>query len=232
MRHPLTYPQTLPCFPIVLRFRLTPDFRAMQHPLRSHRDTSGSGGNEAAASRTEADGFDDELLTQRFYDELHQIALRVFANERVGHTLQPTAVVNEACMRMMAGGLPDVPREQRLALAGRVLKQVLIDHARARHALKRGGEINEGLRLELEADILADQHSQVDFDAVRTALDRLRHLSERQAEVVTLRLFSGLTMDQVATVLGVSKRSAEGDWTVARAWLRRELGAALGVLEA
>lgn len=172
------------------------------------------------------------MVTQRFYDELHQIALRVFANERVGHTLQPTAVVNEACMRIMAGGLPDVSREQRLALAGRVLKQVLIDHARARQALKRGGEARElegAVRLDLEADVLAEHHTQVDFDAVHVAIDRLRQLSERQAEVVTLRLFSGLTMEQVATVLGVSKRSAEGDWTVARAWLRRELGDALGV---
>ena len=165
-------------------------------------------------------------VTRRFYDELRTIADRVFSSERAGHTLQPTAVVNEACMRIMAGGLPDVPREQQLALAARVLKQVLIDHARSRHAHKRGGA---AVRLDLDRDVLADEHTQIDFDAVHRALERLRQLSERQAEVVTLRMFGGLTMEQTATVLGVSKRTAEGEWTVARAWLRRELaGAAAG----
>jgi RNA polymerase sigma factor (TIGR02999 family) len=162
-------------------------------------------------------------MTRRFYEELRTIADRVFASERSGHTLQPTAVVNEACMRIMACGLPDVPREQQLALAGRVLKQVLIDHARSRNAEKRGGS---AVKLDLDRDVLADSHTQIDFQAVQGALERLRALSERQAEVVTLRVFGGLTMDQAATVLGVSKRTAEGEWTVARAWLRRELAAA------
>jgi RNA polymerase sigma-70 factor, ECF subfamily len=159
-------------------------------------------------------------VTERFYAELHQIAQRLFASERAGHTLQPTAVVNEACMRIVAGGLPDVPHEQRLALAGRVLKQVLVDHARSRGAAKRGGA---ALRLDLERDVLADTVTHVDFDRVQRAIERLRELSERQAEVVTLRMFGGLTMEQIATVLAASKRTVEGEWTVARAWLRREL---------
>jgi len=166
-------------------------------------------------------------VTERFYAELRHIADRVCAAERRNHTLQPTAVVNEACMRLMSGGLPDVPREQKLALAGRVLKQVLIDHARARNADKRGGGANP-MQLEIDRDVLAADATLVEFEQIHVALERLRALSPRQAEVVTLRIFSGMTMDQVATVLGVSKRAAEGDWTVARAWLRRELGAALG----
>ena len=89
-----------------------------------------------------------------------------------------------------------------------------------RNAEKRGGA---ALRLDLDRDVLEDSQTQVDFDAVHRALERLRQLSERQAEVVTLRVFAGLSMEQTATVLGVSKRTAEGDWTVARAWLRREL---------
>lgn len=165
----------------------------------------------------------DDALTEHFYAELREIAHRVFAAERSQHTLQPTAVVNEACLRMMAGGMPDLPREDRLAIAGRVLKQVLIDHARGRDAQKRGGPEAAALRLDLDRDMLADDATQIDFDRVHGALERLRELSPRQAEVVTLRIFSGMTMEQVATVLGVSKRSAEGDWTVARAWLRREL---------
>lgn len=161
-------------------------------------------------------------VTQRFYTELHDIARRLFANERSGHTLQPTAIVNEACIRLVAGGLPGIPREQRLALAGRVLKQVLVDHARAHGAAKRGGD---AIRLNLDHDILTDEPTQVDFERVRSALERLRSFSERQAEVVTLRMFSGLTMAQIATVLGTSKRTVEGEWTFARAWLRRELSA-------
>ena len=153
------------------------------------------------------------------------VAARIFASERTGHTMQPTAVVNEACMRIMAHGLPDVPREERLALAGRVLRQVLIDHARARDAEKRGGG---AVCLTLDRDVLAEHETIVDLESVHDALERLRRLSERQAEVVTLRIFGGLTMEQIATVRGVSKRTAEGDWAVARAWLRRELAPDLG----
>ncbi len=172
-------------------------------------------------------------VTENFYAELRRIAERIFASERGNHTLQPTAVVNEACLRLMAGGLPAIPRAEQLAIAGRVLRQVLVDHARSRSALKRGGGSagdgnGQALRLDLEHDVLADSATQIDFDAVHRAIDRLRQLSDRQAEVVTLRMFGGLSMDQVATVLGVSKRSAEGDWTVARAWLRRELADAMG----
>ena len=169
----------------------------------------------------------DNAVTERFYAELRQIADRVCAAERRTHTLQPTAVVNEACLRLMSGGLPDVPREQKLAMAGRVLKQVLIDHARARNADKRGGGAGP-MQLEIDRDVFTADATLVEFERIHSALERLRLLSPRQAEVVTLRIFSGMTMDQVATVLGVSKRAAEGDWTVARAWLRRELGAALG----
>jgi RNA polymerase sigma factor (TIGR02999 family) len=147
--------------------------------------------------------------------------------ERPGHTLQPTAVVNEACMRLISSGIPDLPREQQLAIAARVLKQVLIDHARARDADKRGGGAHP-LNLELDPHILADNPTLIDFHAIRAALEKLRSLNERQAEVVTLRVFAGMQMDQIAAALKVSKRSVEGDWTVARAWLRRELASALG----
>ncbi len=161
-------------------------------------------------------------VTERFYAELHEIAGRIFAAERTDHTLQPTAVVNEACLRLMTGSkLPDdLPRADRLALAARVLRQVLIDHARSRSAQKRGGG---ALRVELGPDLAAPDETPPDFIAVHAALDKLRALHPRRAEVVTLRVFGGLTMAQTASVLGVSKRTAEDDWAVARAWLRREL---------
>jgi len=167
-----------------------------------------------------------QVVTEHFYAELRRIADRICAGERRNHTLQPTAVVNEACLRLMAGGLPDVPRAEQLALAGRVLKQVLIDHARARNADKRGGG-EAPLRLELDRDLLASDPTPIEFESIQRCLERLRELSPRQAEVVTLRIFAGMTMDQIATVLAISKRSAEGDWTVARAWLRRELADSL-----
>jgi RNA polymerase sigma factor (TIGR02999 family) len=168
-------------------------------------------------------------LTEGFYAEMRAIAARLFATQEKGHTLQPTAVVNEACLRLLSTSrLPDVPEPERLALAARVLKQVLIDHHRRRSADKRGAG---ALRLELEPEILdgaghngGPAPTAVDFEAIHVALERLRGLHERQAEVVTLRVFGGLTMEAVAAALSISKRSAEADWTVARAWLRRELG--------
>jgi RNA polymerase sigma-70 factor (ECF subfamily) len=166
------------------------------------------------------------LITRTLYSELRGIAERVFASERPGHTLQPTALVNEACIRLMAHGLPPIPREQQLAIGARVLRQVLVDHARAHTADKRGGG---WVRLELDrAELGGDDGTLVDLEAVHAAMDRLRLLDERQAEVVMLRVYSGMTMEQIASVLGVSKRTAEADWTIARAWLRRELARAGG----
>jgi RNA polymerase sigma-70 factor (ECF subfamily) len=163
----------------------------------------------------------EAALTQRFYVEMRAIAERVFASEREGHTLQPTAVVHEACVRMLtSSALPDLPREQRLALAARVMRQVLIDHARVRGAGKRGGG---AVRFELDDQTPSPVETAVDVEALQSAMARLRALHERQAEVVTLRVFGGLTMEQVAGVLGASKRTVEDDWAVARAWLRREL---------
>ncbi len=162
-------------------------------------------------------------VTERFYVELHAIAERLFASERSGHTLQPTSVVNEACLRLLTSSpLPAVSRTERLALAARVLRQVLVDHQRGRSAAKRGGD---RLRLELDPGLSCTAEGEVDFERVHLALERLRSLHERQAEVVALRIFGGLGMEQVASVLRCSKRTVEADWTVARAWLRRELDA-------
>jgi RNA polymerase sigma factor (TIGR02999 family) len=165
----------------------------------------------------------DAALTGRFYDELHRIAERLFAGEREGHTLQPTALVNEACVRLMTSSkLPELPREQRLALAARVLRQVLVDHARNKGAAKRGAASQ---RVELDPELRTEERTEVDLEAIQSALERLTALHPRQAEVVTLRIFGGLDLEQVASVVGASKRTVEGDWAVARAWLRRELSA-------
>lgn len=164
---------------------------------------------------------DDALLTERFYVELRSIAGRLLANERNDHTLQPTAVVHEACLRLLtSSALPDGPRSDRLALCARVMRQVLIDHHRRRAAEKRGGAV---LRVELDPQQLSPRRHLVEFSALDEALERLRALHERRAEVATLRLLGGLDMGQVASALGVARRTVEDDWTVARAWLQREL---------
>jgi RNA polymerase sigma factor (TIGR02999 family) len=132
----------------------------------------------------------DTPLSERFYTELHGIAERLFAKERGDHTLQPTALVNEACVRLLSTSrLGDLPREQKLALAARVLKQVLIDHARTKGAGKRGAG---HVRIELDPELRSETVTCVDFDRVHAALERLSTLHARQAEVVTLRVFGGL----------------------------------------
>jgi len=110
--------------------------------------------------------------------------------------------------------------EQRVALAARVLRQVLVDHGRRAGAEKRGaGQV----RVELEPGLLVSEPAAVDVEAVHAALERLAALHARQAEVVSLRVFGGLDLSAIASLLAVSRRTVEGDWTVARAWLRREL---------
>jgi len=163
----------------------------------------------------------EEPLSERFYAEMRAIAERLFASEARGHTLQPTAVVNEACLRLLSTSrLPDLPEPDRLALAARVLRQVLVDHHRKRSAEKRGAD---AVRIELGPDVLSTTETDVDFEAVHAALERLRALHRRQAEVVALRVFGGLSMDAVAAALAIARRTAKADWTVARTWLRREL---------
>jgi len=162
-----------------------------------------------------------EAWTATFYAELQSVARSLFAAERREHTLQPTAIVHEACLRILSTSrLPDLPRADRLALASRVLRQVLVDHHRKRDARKRGAD---AVRIELDPEIAAKPGTWIEFEVVHAALERLRALHERQAEVVSLRVFGGLEMADIAASLGTSKRTAEADWTVARAWLRREL---------
>lgn len=162
-----------------------------------------------------------EALLPLLYDDLREIARRTFRRERANHTLQPTALVHEAWMRVAgqtAGTWED--RAHFLGIAARVMRQVLVDHARRRGALKRSGP-HEAVTMERVPD---DRDARpVDVLALDEALARLAGLDPRKARVVELRLFAGMTMDEVAEALGVSKRTAEGDWAFARAWLRAEL---------
>jgi len=166
-----------------------------------------------------------DLLVPVVYGELRKIAARYMRAEGANHTLQPTALVHEAFLRLLR--LPPGSVQNRIhffALAAQAMRRILADHARRHRAAKRGGgavrvplELVEGGAPATPAgdDVAAD-----DLDA---ALEDLAKLDERQARVVELRFFAGLTVEEVAAALDLSKRTIEGEWTVARAWLRREL---------
>ena len=158
----------------------------------------------------------------QLYADLRLIAGRLMARERRGHTLQTTALVHEAWLRLADGGrLMPVARTEFLRLAGRVIRNVLVDHARARGREKRGvGRPRCSLDPDLvaSADLSPDQILDLD-----EALIELAALDERQAQVVELRCFGGLNMEEIAEALGVSVRTVGNEWRVARAWLFRRL---------
>lgn len=165
-----------------------------------------------------------EELLPPVYDELRALARRKLGQGRDAQTLQPTALVNEVYLRLVdqkIAGLED--RSHFVQLCARVMRQILVDRARERHALKRDGGVREDLEAALQVQA-GEGEQALDVLAFDEALQRLASLDGRKARVVELRYFSGLAMDEVAEALGISKRSAEADWTFSRAWLRREMG--------
>jgi RNA polymerase sigma-70 factor (ECF subfamily) len=167
-----------------------------------------------------------QTLTDQLYTELRRLAAWYIASESPGHTLQPTALVHEAYVRL-AGDTPvdGITKSQFMALAGRVMRNVLVDHARKRNADKRGG--GEWTRIALDAKS-SDQNANdfcadIDVLALHDALEQLAVLSERQARVVESRFFAGLSVQQTAEALDVSPRTVEADWALARVWLARAL---------
>ncbi len=155
------------------------------------------------------------------YTELRQRAGYLMQGERAGHTLQPTALVHEAFLRLVQQeGVEWVGRAHFFAAASQLMRRILVDHARARRTDKRGGgatriSLEEGLGLSVQRD--------ADVLALDAALAKLAQLDARQAEMVAMRFFGGLSVDEVAAVLGLSKRAVEAEWTLIKAWLRREL---------
>ena len=157
------------------------------------------------------------------YDELRRIAANQLRQERVGHTLQTTALVNEAYVRLSKRGDHKwSSKADFCAAAAQAIRRVLIDHARARRAAKRGGP--DAQRVELDGTVLAIPKSNIDLLDLDGVLQRLAVLSERQARIVELRFFGGLSEEETALAMGVSRRTVQNGWRGARAWLRRELG--------
>lgn len=160
-------------------------------------------------------------IFQITYGELRRIAQRMMSKERKGHTLQPTALVHEAYARLVDQTRVGVQsRAHFFGIAARAMRQVLVDHARKRSATKRGGG-----RKRVSLTRVAETGFDLDEDVLvlNEALAKLSSVDERMARVVELRVFSGLTMKEVAEVIGVSKRTADNDWSVAVRWLGREL---------
>ena len=156
------------------------------------------------------------------YDELHRQAARFLRRERGDHTLQPTALINEAYIKLV--DQREVNWESRthfFAIASAMMRRILVDHARARHRGKRGGD---DLKLPLEeAALVIDNEKNIDLIALDEALNRLAKIDEQQVRVVELRYFSGLSLEETAEVLKISRATAARDWAMAKAWLRREL---------
>lgn len=159
----------------------------------------------------------DESLLGQVYDDLHRIAGQYLRRERSGHTLQPTALIHEAYLKL-AGHDDWKSATHYRAVASRAMRQVLVDHARRRARLKRGGH-----RVLLTTDIAVDEARDVDVLAIDEALVALTRLDERKARIVELRFFAGLTTKEAAELLGIAPKTAESDWYFARAWLHEHL---------
>jgi RNA polymerase sigma factor (TIGR02999 family) len=163
-----------------------------------------------------------ENLTPHVYKELHRIARRYMVGERPSHTLQATALINEAYLRLI--DWKNVEWNNRchfFAVGAQMMRKILVDHARARGADKRGAN---GNKVTLDTGILSRPAKSMDLVALDDALRQLHKFDARKSEVIELRIFGGLTNEEAAEALGISVTTIRRDWKLALAWLRRELG--------
>ena len=161
------------------------------------------------------------------YDELRKLAAARLAHEAPGQSLQATALVHEAYLRLV-GPDPDTPFDGRghfFAAAAEAMRRILVDQARRKKAIRHGGGL---IRQGLERDLVAAQEPREDLIALDEALRRLEAEDPRKAELVKLRFFAGLTTEQAAAALGISTSTADNDWAYARSWLRLEMGGEAG----
>jgi RNA polymerase sigma factor (TIGR02999 family) len=154
------------------------------------------------------------------YTELRRLASAKLRRETAGHSLQPTLLVHEVYMRMAGAGIGVQDRTHFLSIAARVMRRILVDVARLRRAQKRGGG---EVRVSLSGDVAAPASDPVDVLTLNTALLRLQDLDPRQADVVELSYFGGLTHPEIGAMLGISPATVDRDLRHARAWLKREL---------
>ncbi|HZQ20905.1 MAG TPA: sigma-70 family RNA polymerase sigma factor [Terriglobales bacterium] len=170
---------------------------------------------------------DEQACDQLFplvYQELRRLARHCLSAERSDHTLQSTALVHEAYLRLVGNDtLQTENRVHFFALAAQVMRRVLVDHARKRLAGKRGGK--EALTVTLSEAIEVPRKQPLDVMALDTALHELARVDQQQAQIVEMRFFAGLSIDETSQALGISPATVKRDWTMARAWLYRQLQA-------
>jgi RNA polymerase sigma-70 factor (ECF subfamily) len=162
-----------------------------------------------------------EALVPLVYDELRRIARRYLWRERPDHTLQSAALVNEAYLRLVQQGSPHWQnRAHFFGVAAQLMRHILVDHARARLAAKRGAGVP---RLSLDAEVALPQKREVDLVALDDALNRLAKLDLPQSRIIELRFFGGLSIEETALVLDISPATVKREWATARTWLKREM---------
>lgn len=162
-----------------------------------------------------------DLLMPIVFDELRRQASGYLRRERAGHTLQTTALVNEAYLRLVdQNNVRWQNRAHFFGIAAQLMRRILVDHARAKHRAKRGGD---DLRVTLDEATAVGGDRDVDLVALDEALDRLAKFDLQQSRVVELRFFSGLNVEETAEVLRISPATVKRDWSVAKAWLHREI---------
>jgi len=168
----------------------------------------------------EADGLSD--LMPSVYEELRLLAAGYLRGECAGHTLQPTALVHEAYLRLLRQGQTTWQNHAHvLGFGARIMRQILIGHAIASIRLKRGGR--DSIRITLDEALDFYDQREMSVSALDEALQSLEEIDPRQGQIVEMRLFGGLTIEEIAIVLAVSSATVKRDWTFAKVWLRREL---------
>ena len=164
-----------------------------------------------------------ERLIPLVHAELHRIAQHCMAGERPGHSLQATALINEAYVRLVDGkAVAWHDRTHFLAVSARVMRRILVDHARARHYQKRGGD---AVKVTFDEALVVTKDPREDFVALDDALEALAKFDERKSRVIELRFFGGLSVEETAAALDVSPDTVMRDWRLAKAWLQREMRA-------
>lgn len=163
-----------------------------------------------------------ERLMPLVYSELRRLAANYLRRERQNHTLQPTALVNEAYLKLVdQKGARWQNRAQFYGVAAQLMRRILVDHARHRQAAKRGGSDQQRLSITSAGDL--GEKPDLDLLALHEAMEELKTFDPQQERVVELRFFGGLSIEEVAEVLGIGHATVERDWKMARAWLRRKL---------
>jgi RNA polymerase sigma factor (TIGR02999 family) len=172
-----------------------------------------------AAARGNRDA--EELLIEQIYGELHQLATHFLSAESPGHTLQPSALVNEAYLKLFGKKRTDWENRAHFYVsAARTMRRILVDYARASSAAKRPTSLT---RIEISDVLALVRDRSPEFVALDQALDRLAALDPRQAQIVELRFYGGLTVEETASALGISEKTVKREWASARAWLQAQI---------